>query len=109
MDIQVSGKQLKIGTNLINYVKEQLFVINNKFLLRPTTANITFSKENHEFTCEASLHLSSGFTACCTGRGREIYDSYQKSVFRLEKILRRHKRKLRNHHHISEKSYIGLQ
>ena len=101
MHIQVSGKQLRIGTSLMNYVKEQLFIINNKFLLRPTNANITFRKENHEFRCEASIHLSSGLKACCTGRGREIYDSYQNSVSRLEKILRRYKRKLRNHNHLS--------
>ena len=38
-----------------------------------------------------------------------IYDSYQKSILRLQKILRRHKRKIRKHHHISEKLNIELQ
>ena len=101
MDIKVSGKQLKIGKSLINYVKKQIYTINNKYLLRPTSAYITFTKEHNEFKCEALLHLSSGLTACCTGKGREIYDSYQKTILRLQKILRRHKRKIRNHHYIS--------
>ena len=109
MDIKVSGKQLKIGKSLINYAKKQLHIINNKYLLRPTSAYITFTKEHNEFKCEALLHLSSGLTACCTGKGREIYDSYQKSILRLQKILRRHKRKIRKHHHISEKLNIDLQ
>ena len=108
MDIQVSGKQIKIGKNLTDYVKEQLNVINKKYLLRPTCANITFSKENSEFKCEALLHLSSGLTACCTGRAREIYDSYQKSILRLEKILRRYKRKIKNHHQVDEKVVMEL-
>ena len=88
MDIQVSGKQLKIGKSLTDYAKEHLDIINKKYLLRPTFANITFTKENNEFKCEALLHLSSGLTACCTGRAREIYDSYQKSILRLEKIIK---------------------
>ena len=108
MDIQVSGKQIKIGKNLTDHVKEQLNVINKKYLLRPTYANITFSKENNEFKCEALLHLSSGLTACCTGRAREIYDSYQKTILRLEKILRRYKRKIKNHHQVVEKVDMEL-
>ena len=44
MDIQVSGKQLKIGKSLTDYAKEHLDIINKKYLLRPTFANITFTK-----------------------------------------------------------------
>jgi ribosomal subunit interface protein len=109
MDIQVSGKQLKIGKSLTDYTKEHLDIINKKYLLRPTFANITFTKENNEFKCEALLHLSSGLTACCTGRAREIYNSYQKSIFRLEKIIRRDKRTIRNHHQISKKFDMDLR
>ena len=103
MDIQISGKQLKIGKSLTDYAKNQLNLINKKYLLRPTYANITFTKENNEFRCETLLHLSSGLTARCSGKAREIYYSYQKSILRLEKILRRHKRKLRSHHLIDKK------
>ena len=103
MDIQVSGKQLNIGESLTDYAKEHLDVINKKYLLRPICAYITFTKEKNEFKCEALLHLSSGLTACCTGRAHEIYGSYQKSIFRLEKILRRYKRKIRRHHQVEEK------
>ena len=45
MDIHVSGKQIKIGENLTDYVKKQLNFLNKKYLLRPTCANITFTKE----------------------------------------------------------------
>ena len=48
MDIQVSGKQLKIGKSLADYAKEHLDIINKKYLLRPTFANITFTKENKQ-------------------------------------------------------------
>ena len=38
MDIQVSGKQLKIGKSLADYAKEHLDLINKKYLLRPTAS-----------------------------------------------------------------------
>ena len=80
--------------NAHRYIKK----ISNKFLLRPVNANITFTKEKFEYKCEASMHLSCGLTANCTGKADQIYESYQKTLLRLEKILRRHKRKIKNHH-----------
>ena len=38
MDIQVSGKQLKIGKSLTDYAKKHLDIINKKYLLRPTAS-----------------------------------------------------------------------
>ena len=104
MNIHVNGKQLKIGKSLISYAENQLKQISNKYLLRPVNANITFTKEKYEYKCEASLHLSSGLTAHCTGTASQIYECYQKTLMRLEKILRRHKRKIKNHH--SSKPHI---
>jgi len=101
MKIQVNGKQIKIGKSLISYTENQLTKISNKFLLRPVNANITFAKEKFEYKCEASMHLSCGLTANCTGKADQIYESYQKTLLRLEKILRRHKRKIKNHHQLN--------
>jgi len=33
-------------------------------------------------------------------KANQIYESYQKTLLRLEKILRRHKRKIKNHHQL---------
>ena len=98
MNIHVNGKQLNIGQSLIAYAENQLLQVNKKYFLRPVNANITFTKEGHRYRCEAHVHLSSGLTACCTGEANKIYDSCQKTLLRLEKILRRHKRKIKNHY-----------
>ena len=100
MNIQVTGRNLKVGKSLISYVEDQLSQVSDKYLLRPVKARITFSREKYEFKCEASLHLSNGLTANCAGTADQIYTCYQKSIIRLDKILRRHKRKTKNHHAI---------
>ena len=97
MNIHINGKQVKIGKSLISYAESQLIQVSNKYLLRPVTANITFTKEKYEYKCEAFLHLPSGLTAYCTGSANQIYQCYHQTIVRLEKILRRHKRKLKNH------------
>ena len=105
MNIHVNGKQLKIGKSLMSYTEDHLVQISNKYMLRPVNANITFTKEKYEYKCEACLHLSSGLTAYCTGSADKIYKCYQKTVIKLEKILRRHKRKIRNHSPSAKKKF----
>jgi ribosomal subunit interface protein len=96
MNVHINGKQVKIGKSLIFYAENQLVQVSKKYLLRPVTANITFTKEKYEYKCEAFLHLPSGLTAYCTGSANQIYKCYHQTIIRLEKILRRHKRKIRN-------------
>ncbi|MDG2355003.1 MAG: ribosome-associated translation inhibitor RaiA [Paracoccaceae bacterium] len=96
MNVHINGKQVKIGKSLIFYAENQLVQVSKKYLLRPVTANITFTKEKYEYKCEAFLHLPSGLTAYCTGSANQIYKCYHQTITRLEKILRRHKRKIRN-------------
>ena len=43
---------------------------------------------------EALLHLSSGLTACCTGKGREIYDSIKNLFYDYKKFFEDIKGKL---------------
>ena len=73
MRYQISGKQLKIGESLQIHVKQELDGIAAKYAERPTEANITFSKDRHEFVCESSIHLSTGLTVNAEAHATEIY------------------------------------
>ncbi len=59
---------------------------------------VTFCKEGHEFVADSSVHLSTGMTAQSTARAEEIYASFEGAVERMEKQLRRYKRRLKDHH-----------
>ena len=98
MRYQVSGKQIDIGDALTQHVRDGLGVVIAKYAERPTEALVVFARDAHEFTCEAVVHLSTGLKAQATGRATEIYASFEKCAERMEKQLRRYKRRLKNHH-----------
>ena len=98
MRYQISGKQIDIGESLQNHVKTELTEILSKYAGRPTEASVTFSKSGHEFVCETVVHLSTGLNASATGKGTEIYAAFDSSSEKMDKQLRRYKRRLKDHH-----------
>jgi len=100
MRIQVSGKQIDVGDTLRSHVESQLNEAVGKYSIgeRPLDANVTFSKNAHEFICDISVYLSTGMNAQAKGRANDIYESCDGAVIRLEKQLRRYKRRLKDHH-----------
>ena len=98
MRYQITGKQIDIGESLQSYVTEELGGIVEKFSGRPTDAQVVFSKNGHEHTCETTLHLSTGLTVQARGRDNNIYAAFDNCGEKLETQLRRYKRRLKNHH-----------
>jgi ribosomal subunit interface protein len=98
MRIQVSGKQIDIGDALRSHVEDRLNEAVAKYFVRPVDAVVTFCRESHVFVADSSVHLPTGMTVQATARAEEIYASFEGSVERMEKQLRRYKRRLRDHH-----------
>ena len=98
MRYQISGKQIDIGEALQTHVKTELAEILSKYAGRPTEAYVVFSKSGHEYVCEAVVHLSTGLTAQASGRATEIYAAFDASAEKMDKQLRRYKRRLKDHH-----------
>lgn len=98
MRYQISGKQIEIGQALQTHVQDNLGSIAQKYAERPTDAMVVFSKSGPEFVCEATVHLSTGLTASAKASAHEIYAAFEASADKLEKQLRRYKRRLKDHH-----------
>ncbi len=98
MRYQISGKQIDIGEALQTHVKDELGVVLGKYAERPTDANVIFSKSGHEFVCETIVHLSTGLTASARAHATEIYAAFDGCVEKMDKQLRRYKRRLKDHH-----------
>ena len=98
MRYQISGKQIDIGTALQTYVEDELGNMLSKYSGRPTDANVIFSKSGHESVCEATVHLSTGLTAQAKGNANEIYAAFDACAEKMDKQLRRYKRRLKDHH-----------
>ncbi len=98
MRYQISGKQIDIGEALQTHVQTELGTAVSKYAGRPTDAQVVFSKSGHEFVCEATVHLSTGLTASAKAHDNEIYGAFDACAQKMEKQLRRYKRRLKDHH-----------
>lgn len=97
MRYQISGKQIDIGEALRAHVTTELGTAVAKYAGRPTEAVVVFSRQGHEFHCEATVHLSTGMTAQAKGHASEIYAAFDCCREKMEKQLRRYKRRLKDH------------
>lgn len=98
MRYQITGKQIDIGEALQTHVQDELGNVLQKYSQRPTDATVIFSKSGHEFVCEATVHLSSGLTAAAKAHATEIYAAFDGAAEKMDKQLRRYKRRLKDHH-----------
>lgn len=97
MRYQVSGKQIDVGDALSSHVKTELGDTFDKYAQNPTDVTVTFSRSAHEFLCDTIVHLPSGLTAQAQGRATEVYAAFENCRERMDKQLRRYKRRLKDH------------
>ena len=86
------------GDALSTHVKTELGATIEKYSQRPTDATVTFSKDAHQFTCDAVVHLSTGLNVAARGTDTDIYAAFEACRERMDKQLRRYKRRLKDHH-----------
>lgn len=98
MEIQVFGNKIDLGEALTAHVLNNLGQGVAKYSENPVDAQVIFSKDRHEFLCDVTVHLSTGMKTKARGKGNDIYGSADDAVERMEKQLRRYKRRLKNHH-----------
>jgi len=98
MRYQITGKQIDVGEALQTHVKSSLDGVVEKYAQRPTSATVIFSKSASEFVCETNVHLSTGLTAQAKAHAHDIYAAFDGCSEKMEKQLRRYKRRLKDHH-----------
>lgn len=98
MRIRVSGKDIDVGESLQTHVNTELGETLSKYAGRPTDATVTFSKDGHQFCCEIFVHLSTGLVVQANGGAADVYAGFEAAREKVAKQVRRHKRRLKDHH-----------
>jgi ribosome hibernation promoting factor len=98
MAIQITGKNLDLGSSLRGYVTDRLEKAFDKYGTDGLSGHIFVEKEHGQFLTQCSVHLRSGLSLQSQGSAGEAYASVDEAMDRLEKRLRRYKRRLKNHH-----------
>jgi len=98
MNIQVSGRNIELGDALQSHVTDQLTEGVTKYFGRGAEAFVTFNRERHVVECEMTAHLDSGVFLAAHAEGGDAYGAFDAALEKLEKRVRRYKRRLKNHH-----------
>ena len=100
MDIRVSGHQIDTGEALRGHVDTRLSAIAEKFFSRAISAQVTFGKGpyDHSFTCDVVAHVPQGVVLKGHGAGAIAHAAFDQAADRIEKQLRRYKRRLKDRH-----------
>jgi len=99
MTIKITGKNVDLGESLRNYALSRVETALGKFSGRPVSGQISVEKNHDGFLTQCAIHLESGLDMQSAGNGADAYGSVDSALDRLEKRLRRYKRRLKSHGH----------
>lgn len=100
MKLSVKGKQIDVGDALRTHVTTQLpEVVSKYFGDTPLEAIVTFSRDAHMFRADIDVHAARGILLQSNASADQAYPAFDEALSRLSARLRRHKTKLRQHHH----------
>ena len=98
MSFRVSGKNIDIGEALRTRVGSRVAEAVDKYFHGGYSGHITVGKEAFGFRTECLLHLDSGVVLQSDAMAADAYSSADQALERIEKRLRRYKRRLKDRH-----------
>ena len=98
MRIQVAGRQMDVGEALRTRIEDELASGVGKYFNRATDAVVTVAKNAVGAEVDCTVHLASGISLQAEGHGGDAHSAFGDAMEKLEKRVRRYKRRLRNHH-----------
>ncbi len=99
MDIRVSGHQIDTGSALQDHASDRLGAIVEKYFSRAQSCTVTFGKAPASaFDCVIVLHVNNGLVLKSHGQAQDAHLSFDQAADKIEKQLRRYKRRLTDRH-----------
>jgi len=107
MDIQVNGRQFDVGASLTSHVKDRLAERVQKHFENAVESTVTFSREGHLVHTDCSVHAGHAILMQSHGSAEDPYASFDQSLERIEKRLRRYKSRLVDHHRAAKEELVS--
>ncbi|WP_066529342.1 ribosome hibernation-promoting factor, HPF/YfiA family [Erythrobacter sp. CCH5-A1] len=99
MDIRISGHQMDTGSALQTHASDRLGAIVDKYFDRAISSQVTFGKAPAgAFTCDIVTHVMQGLILKAQGSAHDVHVAFDDAVGKIEKQLRRYKRRLTDRH-----------
>ncbi len=99
MDIRVSGHQIETGEALQAHALERMSAIVDKYFSRALASAVTFGKAPAgAFRCDIVTHVTQGLILKGTGTAHDAHVALDQAAEKIDKQLRRYKRRLKDRH-----------
>jgi len=109
MQLIVKGQQIDVGDALREHVRESLESVFGKYFGGAIEATVIFSRDAHLLRAALTVHVGRGITAQSEATADQPYAAFDIAADRLAKRLRRHKRRLRDHHKLPPEQTLPTQ
>jgi putative sigma-54 modulation protein len=97
MQINLTGHQIDITDSLRNYVNEKMEKLERHFD-KVSNAHVILEIENLNHKAEATVHMS-GNDIFADAVADDMYAAIDALVDKLDRQVKKHKEKLKDHHH----------
>ena len=98
MGISVKGIHVDVGDALRGHAESKLQSSVAKYFENALESTVVFSKEGFGFRADISVHAGRGMIMQGRSDGNDAYGAFDGALGRINKQLRRYKRRIRNHH-----------
>jgi len=109
MSLRISGKNIEIGEAFRTHVEERIGAMLAKYFDAGFSGRVVLERDGAGYRVDCALHLDSGVDLKSEGRGHDIYPTFEQAAERIDKQLRRYKRRLKDHHHDQKTTANGLE
>src|ERR1700742_1064899 len=97
MSVRVSGKHMEIGDSFRQRIDDQIGMAVTKYFDGGESGQVTGEESSSRFASDCKLHLDSGVVLHAAGEAMDPQLAFDAAPIRIEKRLRRYKRKLKDH------------
>lgn len=102
MHINISGQQLDVGDSLRAHISESLDATVEKYFGQAIDASVVLTRERFTIRADLAVHIGRGIYVRAHESADDAYAAFDVAAAHLGKRLRRHKRRLRDHHEARE-------
>jgi len=98
MSVRVSGKHMEIGESFRTRIADHIRDAVKKYFDGGYSSHVIVEKSGSRFTADCKIHLDTGVVLHATGEAQDPHPAFDAAAERIEKRLRRYKRRLKDYH-----------
>lgn len=99
MPLTITGKHMDVGDALRQRIDERITMSVGKYFDGNHSGHVTLAKTGAGFEADCTVHLDTGVVLRTSATAGDATHAFDQAADRIDKRLRRYKRRLKAHHH----------